>query len=67
MIFEVLSLGYKFVLTDPKLKVHLSEIPHINEHPEKYTYLLSCRELDEKIDTILTVCTVNMKLPPAAG
>ncbi len=31
----------------------------------KYTHLLFCRELDDKIDTT-HVCTVNMKLLPVA-
>lgn len=35
-------------------------------HFGKYAYILSCRELIDKIDTTL-VCTVNMKLPPAAS
>lgn len=32
----------------------------------KYAYSLSGRELDDKIDTT-RVCTVNLKLEPAAG
>ncbi len=56
-------LADAFIFKYLALALIVEEIAH---HFRKYSNSLSCRELDEKTESS-HVCTVNMKLQPAAG